>query len=152
MTPTRIARRVVTDRLGLIDELLRDIRSLPLNDRHLFLCDRRNVWTAESCLRRILEALLDLGRHILARGYGSGVSEYKEIAAKLHEHGVLSAQESGVVRLLAGYRNRMVHFYHEVSVDELYEICAQQLDDVELVQQGFRRSLREHPEKPDQAL
>lgn len=48
MTPTRIAWRVVTDRLTLIDALLRDIRSLPLNDRQLFLSDRRNVWNAES--------------------------------------------------------------------------------------------------------
>jgi hypothetical protein len=31
MTPSRIHRRVVTDRLALIDEALGDIRALPLS-------------------------------------------------------------------------------------------------------------------------
>ena len=35
---------------------------------------------ADSCLRRSLEALFDIGRHILAKGYARGVTEYKEIA------------------------------------------------------------------------
>lgn len=58
MTPGPISRRVVADRLALVDELIRDIRSLPLRDPDTFLGDKRNVWAAESCLRRCLEALL----------------------------------------------------------------------------------------------
>lgn len=150
--PSRIVRRVAADRLALIDELLRDIRSLPLADRDLFLADRRNVWAAESCLRRILEALLDLGRHILAKGFGLGITEYKEIATQLQAQGVLQEHEATLLRLLAGYRNRLVHFYHEVSPDELYEICARQLSDLELVQNTLRQWLREHPDKMDHAL
>ena len=33
-------------------------------------------------------------------------------------------EEADLLQILAGYRNRLVHFYHEVSVEELYEICA----------------------------
>jgi uncharacterized protein YutE (UPF0331/DUF86 family) len=84
MTPGAISKRIVVDRLDLIDNLLREIQTLPLGDRNSFFADRRNIWTAESCLRRSLEALFDLGRHILAKGYGSGVSEYKEIATRLN--------------------------------------------------------------------
>ena len=47
------------------------------------------VWAAESCLRRALEALLDVGRHILAGGFGRGVSEYGQIASGLLDAGVL---------------------------------------------------------------
>ncbi|MBM4460663.1 MAG: hypothetical protein FJ011_23365 [Chloroflexi bacterium] len=83
MTPGRIAKRVIVDQLILISDLVRAIRSMPLDDRQAFLTDRRNVWAAESCLRRSLEALFDLGRHILAKGFGLGVSEYKEIAHSL---------------------------------------------------------------------
>ena len=76
----------------------------------MFFADRRNVWTAESCFRRALEALLDLGRHILTKGFSLGVSEYKEIATRLGEQGVLSQGEAELLRTLAGYRNRLVHF------------------------------------------
>jgi uncharacterized protein YutE (UPF0331/DUF86 family) len=56
------------------------------------------------------------------------------------------------MRVLAGYRNRLVHFYHEVSAEELYEVCLHQLIDVELVRAACQRWLREHPEKLDEVL
>lgn len=152
MTPGYISKRLVVDRLALVADLLREIRALPLDDRQAFFADHRNVWAAESCLRRSLEALFDLGRHILAKGYGLGVSEYKEIANGLQAQGVFSASEAATMRLLAGYRNRLVHFYHEVSAEELYQVCAQQLGDLELVRAACQRWLKEHPERLDQAL
>lgn len=151
MTPSRVHRRVIVDRLALIDEALRDLRSLPLADRTAFFSDRRNLWAAESCLRRALEALFDLGRHVLAKGYGRGVSEYKEIATALDECGVLTAEEADTLRLVAGYRNRLVHFYHEVSRDELYAICSAELGDVEAIAAAYGRWVGAHPEMIDPA-
>lgn len=63
MTPGSISKRIVLDRLTWVDRMLAEIRSLPLSDQQVFFSDGRNVWTAESCLRRALEALFDLGRH-----------------------------------------------------------------------------------------
>ncbi len=146
MTPGMISRRVVVDRLKTVDDLLQDIRSLPLNDRQAFFADRRNAWTAESCLRRSLEALFDIGRHILAKGFGVGVSEYKEIALRLFEKKILSSDDTALMGILAGYRNRMVHFYHEVSFDELYKICAEDLGDVERISDALREWIKNHPE------
>ena len=107
---------------------------------------------AESYLRRALEALLDLGRHILAKGFGLGVSEYKEIAVRLGEQGVLSPEEAQLLQVLAGYRNRLVHFYHEVGPEELYEVCAHRLTDVERIAEAYRRWLRENKEWLDETL
>ncbi len=115
-----ISKRVVTDRLEIVDNRLRNIRTLPLQDRHTFFADRRNIWAAESCLRRSLEALFDVGRHILAKGYGLGASEYKEIASRMQEQGILDEPEARRLQTLAGYRNRLGHCYHEFSAEELY--------------------------------
>ncbi len=152
MTPGAISKRILVDRLELIDNLLREIQALPLGDRNSFFADRRNIWAAESCLRRSLEALFDIGRHILAKGYGSGVSEYREIATRLHTQDVIQDKEANLMEILAGYRNRLVHFYHEVSAEELYEICAHQLNDLSIIQDAFRRWLKEHPDKLDSTL
>ena len=149
MTPGMISRRVVVDRLKTVNDLLQDIRSLPLNDRRAFFADRRNAWTAESCLRRSLEALFDVGRHILAKGFGVGVSEYKEIATRLYEQSILLEEEAALMGVLAGYRNRLVHFYHEVSLDELYKVCADDLGDVEQVSGALRDWIKDHPERVD---
>lgn len=75
MTPGPISKKVVSDRLDWIEKMLAEIRSLPLHDYKNFIGDKRNVWSAESYLRRSLEALFDLGRHLLARGFKMGVSE-----------------------------------------------------------------------------
>ena len=103
-------------------------------------------------MRRSLEALFDLGRHILAKGYGLGVSEYKEIAIRLHDQGILLDNEAKIMQMLAGYRNRLVHFYHEVSPEELLEICGHRLGDLELIVDAYRRWLKGHPDKLDSAL
>jgi uncharacterized protein YutE (UPF0331/DUF86 family) len=152
MTPGKLSKRVVSDRLSWVERMVNEIRTLPLEDREAFFADRRNVWTAESCLRRALEALLDLGRHILAKGFGLGVSEYKEIASRLGDQGVLSQEEIKLLRILAGYRNRLVHFYHEVGPDELYEVCARDLVDLEHIAEAYRKWLREHKEWLDETL
>ena len=152
MTPGSISQRTVSDRLIWIDQMVDEIRALPLSDRNAFFADRRNVWAAESCLRRALEALFDLGRHILAKGFGTGVTEYKEIAVALHAQNVLANEEATLLHTLAGYRNRMVHFYHEVQPEELYEICSSQLSDVERLASAYRTWLQQHPEYLDKSL
>ncbi|MGQ9467088.1 MAG: type VII toxin-antitoxin system HepT family RNase toxin [Anaerolineae bacterium] len=152
MTPGRLSKRVVGDRLAWIERMVQEIRSLPLENKEAFFADRRNVWTAESCLRRALEALFDLGRHIMAKGFGQGASEYEEIPIGLKERGVLSPAEAELLRALAGYRNRLVHFYHEVTPEELYEVCAYRLTDLERVADGYRRWLGGHPELLDETL
>lgn len=60
----------------------------------------------------------------MVKGFGTGVSEYKEIAKKLGEFGLSSTSEVEPLRILAGYRNRLIHYYHEIGEEELYRIPA----------------------------
>ena len=83
MSTGKLNSRILADRVAWINRMLEEIGKLPLDDYERFILDSRNIWTAESCLRRSLEALLDLGRHILAKGFGKGITEYKEIAREL---------------------------------------------------------------------
>ena len=149
MMPGKISRQVVVDRLDWVDRMVLAIRKLPLDDRQAFFSDVRNPMTAESGLRRALEALFDLGRHLLARGFGSGVTEYKEIAIRLREEQVLTGEDATLLMILAGYRNRLVHFYHEVAPQELYEICRDRLPDIERVADAYRAWFDRHADTLD---
>jgi len=95
---------------------------------------------------------LDLGRQVLAKCFASGVTEYKEIAEELARHGVLEEEERPLLRALAGYRNRLVHFYHEVSPSELYGICAGETEDLLRIRDAFIKWIRANPEKIDDTL
>jgi uncharacterized protein YutE (UPF0331/DUF86 family) len=145
-------QKVVVDRLEWVDRMVADIRSLPLSTYEEFTLDRRNVAAAESCLRRALEALMDLGRHLLAKVYATSVTEYKKIADELASRRIFTDQMAKQLRILAGYRNRLVHFYHQVPPEELYQICSSQLDDLLLVRNAFAEWIKQNPESIDETL
>lgn len=110
------------------------------------------VDAGESFLRRALETLLDLGRHLFAKGFGVPAVEYKEIARVLGERGVLEASQAELLRLMAGYRNRLVHFCDEVSAEELYAILTGHRDDIAAVLNALEGWLARHPERVDPSL
>jgi len=152
MTPSGLREKILVERAAWIRKMIEGIKALPLDSRESFLSDPRNAASAESYLRRALEALMDLGRHILAKGIGKAVTEYKEISRELHREGVLHSTDASLMRELAGYRNRMVHFYDEVTTDELYNICHDQLNDVERILAAILKWINSNPELLDRSL
>lgn len=122
--------KLIEDRLGLINQCLFKLKGLSGLSKDKFLNSEAPA-IAESYLRRSLEAIFDIGRHIIAKTAQKPVVEYKEIAIKLAELGIISEEFSNRLRLMAGYRNRLVHFYHEVTEEELYRIIQENLEDIE---------------------
>lgn len=130
MTPAKINGAVVVEKTAWIREMLANLGDLGLKDRAGFLSDRHKQAAAESYLRRALEALFDLSRHILARKFAVSAPEYKDVARVLFEKRVLSRSESEKLRIMAGYRNRLVHFYYEIGPEELHEVCTKDIADI----------------------
>lgn len=152
MTPRTIRAEVVLEKAAWVRSMLAELDRLPLASLDQFLSDRRNPAAAESFLRRALEGLLDLGRHILSKGFGEGVVEYKKVAERLAENGVLTAETGRRLVEMAGYRNRLVHFYDEPTHQELFQICTGRRADVEVVVDEIVGWLRQHPERLDTSL
>ncbi len=115
MTGGKLKEKVVVEKASWVRRMLQQLRQLPIEDEQTFLADPRNPAAAESFLRRAIEALLDLGRHVLARAFGVAVVEYKEIAIQLGAHGVILPGQQKLLREIAGYKNRLVHFYDEIG-------------------------------------
>ncbi len=147
MSPDRINERVIADKIATIERMLRGLRKLPQSSLDEFLADDRTPAAAESYLRRALEALLDLGRHVLAKGFGVPINEYASIADRLREVEVLGAERTSTLREMAKYRNRMVHFYDEVTKEEIYEIVTRELRDFEDTIADLNSWLAAHPDK-----
>lgn len=152
MTPTTARKRTVAQRVDYVSQMVSEIRRLPLETWEVFSAEKKNIWAAESCLRRALEALLDLGRHLLAKCFAKGVTEYKQIAEELEKEKVLTPENAALLRTLAGYRNRMVHFYDEITPKELYTLCNEQLDDLLIVRDAYLNWIRANPERVDETL
>lgn len=58
-------------------------------------------------------------------------NEYAAISAQLVDQGILPKKFKSTAVKMAKYRNRLVHFYHEISKEELFEILKSHLSDLE---------------------
>lgn len=145
MTP--IQEKVVAARSQTVREMVRFMETLPLATVESFTADPRMVAAGESFLRRALEALLDLGRHILAKGFDMPVAEYAAIGPALHQVGVLSRELASLLEKMGRYRNRLTHGYQEVTPQELYTLLTERRHELLLVLEGILAWLREHPER-----
>jgi uncharacterized protein YutE (UPF0331/DUF86 family) len=146
MTPGKIQQKTVATKSQGIREMLAAIETLPLASSADFFADVRMMAAGESFLRRALEGLLDLGRHVLAKGFGKVVPEYAGVADGLAAQGILMPEEARQLRLMARYRNRMTHFYDQVTPTELYGILTEERGDVEKVLAAILAWLAAHPE------
>ena len=143
MSPGEINLKVVRERLEYVERRLEDLRGLTARTESEFLADPRNAAAAESFLRRAIEALLDAARHLLARGYGVGALEYREVARAARGKGLISAEPlAAAFERIAGFRNRLTHYYHEVTGPELFEIVNRHLADVQGLVDELRGAAR----------
>lgn len=141
MTRGPVNLKVAGDALAMVAECLEGLRSLPAGTLEEFLGDLRNPPAAESFLRRAIQALFDLLRHLIAKTSGRGVLEYKELARLAREKGLVADERlAGVLFELAGFRNRLVHFYQEVTPEELHGIVRDQLGDLEELVEELRNA------------
>lgn len=102
---------------------------------------------AQYHLHRALEGVFNIASHILSRLPGVAPTTYKEIARNLGSLGIADRDfaEKKLVSM-AGYRNRLVHFYAEITPEEMHGILKENLKDIE----EFLRSIQnllQNPEK-----
>jgi len=110
MTPGKVDLKVVGDRLQIVVTSLSDLRGIPHDSLDEFTSDRRNPLASDAALRRALEALFDVTRHLLAKGKGLAGLEYREVADLARQHGLIKdAELAASFYAMAGYRNRLTH-------------------------------------------
>lgn len=105
---------------------LKELGKLPLTE----FAQEDNFIKAQFYLRQALEGVFHIGSHILSRIPGGRATEYKEIALKLGELGIVDKSFAQTkLKNMAGFRNRLTHFYAEIAPEEIYKIIQENLND-----------------------
>jgi uncharacterized protein YutE (UPF0331/DUF86 family) len=119
-------------------EKLKNLGQLPL----LEFSKEDNFVKAQFYLRRALEGIFHIGAHVLSRIPGGRATEYEEIALRLGEIGVVPkpfAEKN--LKAMAGYRNRLTHFYADVKPEEIHKIIRENLDDFDIYLKAVKELL-----------
>ncbi len=121
----------IEDRLAQIRTSSARLMKMHTLTKEQFLANPDYYALAEHHLRRSLESMFDIGRHIIAKK-GLGKPEiYSHIFELLGQHGIISPEFSKHIKKMAGYRNRLVHEYFHITAEELYNLINTRLEDFE---------------------
>jgi uncharacterized protein YutE (UPF0331/DUF86 family) len=123
---------LIAERLNVIRNAVNRLRLLAEMPAEEFCRSEDAVDIAENRLRRAIEALFDLGRHLVVKS-GAGVPpDYRSVIELLRESGMLPGHFAARIEGMAGYRNRIVHDYNKVTPQELYQVLDTRLADFDL--------------------
>lgn len=130
--PEVIRRRL--DNLDGYLRILEGMRRYPLEE---FLADPEHYGSAERFLQLAIEALLDMGNHVIAEENLGVVNQSRDIPRIFREHGYLEpGLEERWMRMI-GFRNILVHEYLELDRRRVHEVIQQNLGDLRGIQRIF---------------
>jgi uncharacterized protein YutE (UPF0331/DUF86 family) len=123
-------KEVLQTRISYIEDSVKSLERFKGVSYKDFHANLDNFRIAFYDLHRALEAVMDIGSHILSRIPGARPSSYKDIPRLLEKHKIIPANfADDSLTKMAGYRNRMVHFYGEISEKEIFDIIQEELGD-----------------------
>ncbi|MGB4130399.1 MAG: DUF86 domain-containing protein, partial [Tepidanaerobacteraceae bacterium] len=94
-----------------------------------FTSDFKNFDSAKYNLQIAIEAMIDIGNHIISRKGLGTPKTYRDTFEALHKGNIIPKEDLATYKLMARFRNRIVHFYDEVDDREVYKILQNNLAD-----------------------
>lgn len=146
MVKNSIKRQSIIPR---VDGIQRDIEKLEALSKLSLeeFSQEDNFIKSQFYLRRALEGVFHIGSHILSRIPGARSTEYKEIALNLGKYEIVEKTFSeNNLKAMAGYRNRLTHFYADVTPEEISNILKNNLIDFDTFLKSIKLLLID-PEK-----
>lgn len=140
-----IDQEKIKSKIGIIRENfleLKKMQDLSLED---LARSARDLAAAKYFIRTSIEAMIDIGTHIIAKNLLGTPSTNVEVILILAKKGVISEDNLEVYTKMVKYRNRLTHFYNEVSAQEIYHTIQSRLGDFESFIQDILLYLEKGP-------
>jgi len=100
-------------------------------DWQKFIHDNRSRRFVERVLQILVEAMVDVGQHIIADEGFREPSTYRDVFKILCENSVLPYDKMSTYEKIAAFRNILVHHYEGVEKTVVYSIFSHSLPDIE---------------------
>ncbi len=107
------------------------LREIAGQGSEAFRNDFRNHQAAMRLLQICIEDMINVGGHIIARKSYGLPKDFADVFRILAERGIISADEEGRYARMARFRNRLVHVYWDIDLDQVFQILAADLGDFE---------------------
>lgn len=132
---------VIRKRLNKLDEYLSILYNLRKYSFETFVSDPERYGSAERFLHLSIEAILDMGNHVIADSDLGIVNWYSDIPSILARKGYIDSDLEKEWLRMIGFRNTLVHDYLEIDRSIVYDILQNHLKDIEEVKRMFAQFL-----------
>lgn len=119
--------RKLTSEILIMLGRLEDLKKLTLED---FLSDPHKIGSAKYSFIVVIEGMIDLCNHIIAKNGYRTPEDYADTFRVLYEKGAFDEAFMNTLIQIARFRNRLVHIYWEVDDREIYNILQSNLQDI----------------------
>ena len=126
-----IDKEKIKNKINIIKENLCELEKMQVLSSEDLSHNIRDLAAAKYFIRTSIEAIIDIGAHIIAKNLLGAPSTNVEIIVILAKRGIIPERNLEIYTKMIKYRNRLTHFYGEVSVQEIYEIIQSHLNDFE---------------------
>lgn len=132
---------IIRRRMVALDGYLAVLKGLQRFSREAFLVDPERYGSAERFLQLAIEALNDIGNHVVADlGLGT-VESYADIPEILSTRGYVDLELAHVWMRMIGFRNVLVHDYLDVDRGIVFDVLHGRLIDFERIRDAFAQFL-----------
>ena len=132
---------VIRKRLNKLDEYLSILQRLRKYSFDDIVSDPERYGSAERFLHLAIEAILDMGNHVIAESDLGIVNWYSDIPSILARKGYIDSDLENKWLQMIGFRNTLVHDYLEIYRCIVYDILENHLEDIEAVKRIFTQFL-----------
>lgn len=126
-----IDREKIKTKINIIQENISGLKEMENLSLETLSHNVRDLAAAKYFIRTAIEAIIDIGSHIIAKNFLGIPSTNVEVILTLIKKGVIPQNRLDIYTKMVKYRNRLTHFYGEVSVQEIYDIIQGHLGDFE---------------------
>ncbi|MDK2814469.1 MULTISPECIES: type VII toxin-antitoxin system HepT family RNase toxin [Thermoanaerobacter] len=121
----------IIKKINVIKKALTNLSELAKLTDNEFSSDFKYYDSAKYNLQIVIEAMIDIGNHIISRLNYEPPKTYADTFEILTKHNILPYDSANTYKLMAKFRNRIVHFYDDISNLEVYNIIQNNLRDFE---------------------
>ena len=126
-----VDRDKIENKIRYVKDNLEKLKELQQESKQDFLNDYLKYDTAKYNLQVSIEALIDIGNHIISRENFKFPDTNADTFKILKEENIISKNKLKAFIAMAKFRNMVVHLYDKIDEKEIYDILQNHLDDFE---------------------
>lgn len=136
-----VRAEIIRKRLNRLDEYLAVLKKMQRYSFKEFNTDPERYGSAERFLHLAIEAVIDMGNHVIAESEFGVVNWYSDIPKILAEKEIISSElEQKWIRMI-GFRNTLVHEYIDIDRKIVYDVLQNNIKDLEDLKRAFAKFL-----------